>query len=347
MSTPAFPYKLPLTGHVLKSYAVLFKSTAISLTRTSNDLKGVAPAPASEWQGVAADRFNAMVIQTMAASATIADILLQTAELFDQSAAKVDGMSTQLKAVVIKIAFANKRAADASGVALMLARAEIAANEKQLAMIHADFMKLDTELRARFHTAVAALQEAEKMLPFRPVRIPPTGVTPKKTPSNPVKPDQVDPGSGVVPPSNGGSKPSTGPSSRTVVAGDSWWAIAEGELSRRGLPVTGPAVNAYMHEMETANQAAVGRTLLPGAVLALPVPAAAVQTVPGPAAAPPVTPAPSAPHSAPPVTPAPRAPHSAPREPRPGTEPSQLLRPLPATPSDNTFTFDSLLLFRK
>ena len=334
MSTHTFPDKLPLTGHVLTSYAVLFKNTAMTLTRTSNDLKGVAPAPASEWQGVAADRFNAMVIQTMAASATIADILLQTAELFNQSAAKVDGMSTQLKAVVIKIAHSNRLAVDASGLLLKMTRASIAADEKQLAKIHADFMKLDTELKARFHTAVAALQEAEKMLPFRPVRIPPTGVAPKKTPPNTVQPDQVDPGRGIVPPSNGGSKPATGPSSRTVVPGDSWWGIAEGELRRRDLPVTGPAVKAYMHEMEAANQAAVGKTLLPGAVLALPVPAAAPQTVPGPAAAPP-------------ATIVPRAPQSAPRTPRPAPEPSQLLRPLPATPSESTFTFDSLLLFRK
>ena len=275
-----------------------------------------------------------MVIQTMAASATIADILLQTAELFNQSAAKVDGMSTQLKAVVIKIAHSNRLAVDASGLLLKMTRASIAADEKQLAKIHADFMKLDTELKARFHTAVAALQEAEKMLPFRPVRIPPTGVAPKKTPPNTVQPDQVDPGRGIVPPSNGGSKPATGPSSRTVVPGDSWWGIAEGELRRRDLPVNGPAVKAYMHEMEAANQAAVGKTLLPGAVLALPVPAAAPQTVPGPAAAPP-------------ATIVPRAPQSAPRTPRPAPEPSQLLRPLPATPSESTFTFDSLLLFRK
>jgi uncharacterized protein YukE len=318
----------------------MFKSTAISLTRTSKDLKGVAPAPASEWQGVAADRFNAMVIQTMAASATIADILLQTAELFNQSAEKVDGMSARLKTLTIEIAHANKLAAGTSGVVLKMVRASIAKDEEQVAKLHADFLKLDTELKARFHTAVAALQEAEKMLPFRPVRIPPTGVAPKKTPPQQVKPDQDDSGKGIVPPSKGGRKPSTGPSSRTIVAGDSWWGVAEGELRRRDLPVTGPAVKAYMHEMQTANKDAVGKTLLPGAVLALPVPSAAAQTVSGSVAAPPVTIVPKA------VTPTPRAPKTIPYVTPRATPPSQLFRPAPTTPED-TFTFDSLLLFRK
>jgi len=327
MSTPTFPDKLPLTGHVLKSYAVLFKSTAIVLTRTSKDLKGVAPAPASEWQGVAADRFNAMVIQTMAASATIADILLQTGDLFNQSAEKVDEMTARLKVLTTALAHYNKMAAIASGTSLKMVRANIASEERQIAKLHAEFMKLDTELKARFHTAVAALQEAEKMLPFRPVRIPPTGVAPKKTPPKKGKPDSSSPGRGIVPPSNDDQGSATKPSSHTIVPGDSWWGVAERELRHRNLPVTATAVQAYMYEVQGANKSAVGKVLLPGTVLVLPVPDGAGQS--GIA------------------QPAPNVGTTPPKGSTPKSTDSPRFVPTPSTPSDSTFTFDSLLLFRK
>jgi uncharacterized protein YukE len=401
MSTPIFPDKLPLNGHVLKTYAVMFKSAAMTLTRTAKDLDGVAPVPALEWQGVAADRFNAMVIQTTAASATIADILLQTANLFNQSADEVDGMCARLDAMSAAHAQSVQLAASATGTPLKMLRASVAEDEKKIAKLHADFLKLDTDLKARFHTAVAALQEAEKMLPFRPVRIAPSAVAPKPGSSPASHPELTAADKAAIQAAKGGKKPGDGsvitekitaaesnaaeqeairkaimsPSSHTVVAGDSWWGVSERELHRRHLPATGQTVQAYMREVQSANKGAVGKALLPGTVLAMPVPAAvgeALSRLPAPTTVTPkaVTPPPAPPradHQAeqdavrdairdkaatrpvqiPNPVPAQGTPQPIPHGAPSASQPSSLLRPAPAAPAEGAFTFDSLLLFRK